>query len=339
MSVGTSYRWSNTHSDPTLASNYRSRGHSKPYRSREGGRNRDMREGYDIELEWSRGDVHEDFCNDYPDSCYIVTEEQVRQYYNLTNKDWILDSGASCHIIGNMDYFTKSWEVDDTVTPVGGKKLTITRRGDVYLSVQDGKSILKLKDCVYIPSNENIIAVSIIDKAGLETKFTNGECWVKQESGAIVLRGATHGTGLYKINPKSFKVVKKGSPETAFLVRSWQDWHRTLGHTNIQDIKTLHRRGIIQAKYPQPLKMPCDICIQGKMRALNHPTIAPEATQIGERIVMDLWGPTRTTGRGGYRFTANFVDAYSRITAVFPLKSKDDALGAFKQFHGVFQAL
>ena len=54
---------------------------------------------------------------------------------------------------------------------------------------------------------------------------------------------------------------------------------------------------------------------------------------------MDLWGLTRTTGRGGYRFTANFIDAYSRITAVFPLKSKDNALGAFKQFHGVFQAL
>ena len=140
MSVGTSYRWSNTHSNPTLESNYRSRGHSKPYKNRGSGRNRDMREGYDIELEWSRGDVHEDFCNDYPDYCYIVTEEQVRQYYNLTNKDWILDSGASCHIIGNIDYFTKSWEVDDTVTPVGGKKLNITRRGDVYLSVQDGKA-------------------------------------------------------------------------------------------------------------------------------------------------------------------------------------------------------
>jgi histone deacetylase 1/2 len=51
-----------------------------------------------------------------------------------------------------------------------------------------------------------------------------------------------------------------------------------------------------------------------------------------ELVFSDLWGPAPTTSSLGYHYYISVIDANSRYTWVYLLKSKSDAFPIFKQF-------
>lgn len=56
------------------------------------------------------------------------------------------------------------------------------------------------------------------------------------------------------------------------------------------------------------------------------------AKQPLELIYCDLWGPSPIASTLGYRYYISFVDNFSRLTHIFPLKHKNEALSAFHQY-------
>jgi histone deacetylase 1/2 len=50
-----------------------------------------------------------------------------------------------------------------------------------------------------------------------------------------------------------------------------------------------------------------------------------------------MWGPSPTVSSQGYHYYITFVDAYSRFTWIYLLKSKSDVLPIFQQFKNMVE--
>lgn len=49
-------------------------------------------------------------------------------------------------------------------------------------------------------------------------------------------------------------------------------------------------------------------------------------------IHCDLWGPSPVSSLCGFKYYISFVDDYTRLTYIYPLKFKSEALSAFQQY-------
>jgi transposase InsO family protein len=60
--------------------------------------------------------------------------------------------------------------------------------------------------------------------------------------------------------------------------------------------------------------------------------ISPPAQHFGDEIHTDVWGPSPITTRQGHKYFATFTDDMTRYTVTYLLRTKDEALEAYKSF-------
>jgi histone deacetylase 1/2 len=70
----------------------------------------------------------------------------------------------------------------------------------------------------------------------------------------------------------------------------------------------------------------------GKAHKLHSNSSQTVYKQPLELVFSDLWGPAPSTSSLGYHYYITFIDAYSRYTWIYLLKSKSEAITIFKQF-------
>jgi hypothetical protein len=66
-------------------------------------------------------------------------------------------------------------------------------------------------------------------------------------------------------------------------------------------------------------------CVVARHHRAPFPTSDAESTHQMELIHMDLCGPMEVASLGGSRYIAIFLDDYSKLSVVQPLKYKSDA--------------
>lgn len=89
--------------------------------------------------------------------------------------DWIIDSGASVHVCGNIrafNYFTPIEEGEHRMVLVGDlRPLPVIGKGQVVLKLASN-NILVLNDVLYVPNiSLNLISVSSLGKTGIRVLF------------------------------------------------------------------------------------------------------------------------------------------------------------------------
>jgi hypothetical protein len=112
------------------------------------------------------------------------------------------------------------------------------------------------------------------------------------------------------------------------------DWHRRLGHMCVAGIKQLQKRGLIDINDKEFKKgmSKCIACIMGKMARKPFPTEAERrATRKAELVHMDICGPMRVPS-DGKRFFIIFVDDATRITRLYLIERKSEALQRLKDY-------
>ena len=115
-----------------------------------------------------------------------------------------------------------------------------------------------------------------------------------------------------------------------------QTLHRRLGHIALDSVRTLVRSRAIQGVSliddGQPLY--CDSCEYAKttMKPIKKEREAAQASAFGDEIHSDIWGPSPLQTLGGRKYYITFTDNHSRYTRVQLLRSKDEALQAYKDF-------
>jgi len=56
-----------------------------------------------------------------------------------------------------------------------------------------------------------------------------------------------------------------------------------------------------------------------------------------ELIFTDLWGPSHVTFYAGYTYYVSFIDAFSRYTWIFLIKSKAETIYFFQNFKSMVE--
>jgi hypothetical protein len=70
----------------------------------------------------------------------------------------------------------------------------------------------------------------------------------------------------------------------------------------------------------------CEPCILGKQTRESFPkeSMSEESTELLQLVHMDVCGPMPKASKGGSRYLATFLDDYSKLFVVQPLKKKSN---------------
>ena len=162
----------------------------------------------------------------------------------VTNRSYntqgiLIDTGASCHILSNKNYFLN---FDENFVPSenyleladGSKRNDLIKgKGDATIPLYDKSGFKRnfvLKNALYVPSfKKNILSLHNAVKSGVRFYLNSpgDEHMITQEGIKFRINTSGH---LYVVNS-----VISNAPS----VRSPLDWHKTLGHCNYKDIMKL----------------------------------------------------------------------------------------------------
>ncbi|CAJ2628405.1 unnamed protein product [Trifolium pratense] len=257
---------------------------------------------------------------------YIICDDD--DSINLASHDstWIIDSGASYHVTPRRDFFS-SFTIGDFGTVKMGNEgvCKIVGMGDVWVETSIGCK-LQLKNVRHVPDIRlNVISVKALDIEGYHTYF-GGDGICKITKGSLVVAKEQSPTSLYRMPVKLCKEEVNAVEDV-----STDLWHTRLGHLSQKGLSILAKKNLLPVK-GTPLKT-CTHCFSGKQHRVSFRSSGPHRRQnILDLIHTDVC-MMDSKSLGGALYFVTFIDDHSRKVWAFVLKSKDQVLGAFKQFH------
>ena len=204
---------------------------------------------------------------------------------NHTGAKFVLDSGATKHVITRKEYFISykdscgriGWGTDASIDSIGIGNVELVNKGNKIV----------LENCLHVPNfGYNLISVSKLDQLGYEIRVKNNQAHIYKNDQLLI--SAMGRNSLYYID-----IVKNGFPsEKTNKVKEthkqtnkieptnkinlleqknkMQLWHQRMGHINpISLQKTLGLQSDIQLDE-------CEICLESKLTNQRSKQITPK---------------------------------------------------------------
>ena len=113
--------------------------------------------------------------------------------------------------------------------------------------------------------------------------------------------------------------------------------HNRLSHMSEKGLIVLAKKNLLYGMKSASLKK-CAHCLTGKQTRVTFKTSSP-SRKLGmlELVYFDVCGPMKTKTLGGSLYFVTFIDDHSRKIWVYTLKTKDQVLNVFKQFHALVE--
>lgn len=231
-----------------------------------------------------------------------------------------------------------------------GACLSISHIGHSIFHSPISSRPLTLTNLLHVPViTKNLLSVSTFARDNhVYFEFHPHFCLVKdQVTQAVLLRGVLH-DGLYKFDlgtPLSSPTTKatclnasassSGSSSSQQSNKVSTDMlhqlHNRLCHPSPSIVKQVF--SICNFSIPKNEVFTfCSACVFGKTHRLPFPLSQSTVSAPLQLIYSDVWGPSNTPSRNGFRFYASFIDAFSRFTWIYFLKYKSDFFKAFMHF-------
>ena len=255
----------------------------------------------------------------------------------VTPDSWLADSACTSHMVKDRDLFT-TYQPTPGHRVKGFGKAPGLGRGTVQIecTVEGKTTVTTLNDAVHVPDAPfNLISIGRAEEAGVKVLFANGKVKFRTPNGKILMEGSAGG--------RMFEMQVRGVPagdqaHVAKSGRTWDEWHRILGHLNIGSVKMLKSKGMVlgmdvneDAEVDVDAK--CEACILAKQHVKLFPKQSQtEIKEIGDLTVSDVWGPARTAALGGERYFVSYTDGRARRTMIYCMKEKSKAFTKFKQY-------
>ena len=269
-------------------------------------------------------------------SQYATTDTNTRR------NSWLLDSGATVHIVNNLDFVVNSRPLSlDVGTADGGGSMQVLGAVTIKLPLisPDGErqTNLIMKECLFIPSSRcNLISLSRIAESELNLSGVWNRSQVTIEYGT---GGERQVIGVADIQDKLpvLRLYREENPtkpkmEDLALNIDFKDpvwsWHSRLGHLSIEVMRHLPNNvdglNLTKAQINAKRGAICPICAITKatVRIPRDPA-RRRATRPGEIMHADTWGPYPIEGAQGVRFALFLIDDYSRYTWVIFAPNKE----------------
>ena len=249
---------------------------------------------------------------------------------------WYLDNGASNHMTGHREKFTKLDEsVAGQVKFGDGSVVHIRGKGSIQLLCKNGEE-RELKDVFFIPSlRSNIISLGQLSEEGNKVILDGDQLWVYDTSGKLLMRVRRSSNRLYKLSIQENRgtCLLTKAEETSRL------WHLRLGHVNYQAMQEMSKHHMVNGMpvLSQP-KALCDGCLLSKQTRKPFPTRSNFSAKTPLALIHgDLCGPISPPTPAGNKYFMLLVDDFTRMMWVYMLKSKEDALMNLKCFKALVE--
>lgn len=245
---------------------------------------------------------------------------------------WYLDSGASHHMTGRKEWFSKLINLDNKISiRVGdGNILEAISSGFINILAFDGQrwSERHLDNVLYIPELKyNLVSMSSITHKNYKVETTKKGCTISKNNSTFALADCKDNLFLMK-----FKVVPP-THHTAFIgsnqSRSLREWHEGLGHQNYDHVKrVLKAKGIPVVGQREE----CQACILGKMQRVSHPSSKTSTSRVAQLIHTDVCGPFSPPSFNNSKYFLLFKDDFSHYRHVYFIKQKSDVTKCLKNY-------
>ena len=225
---------------------------------------------------------------------------------------WILDSGASDHIVCSSTLLTSLTPVKNHwVKLPNGNCTPVTHIGTVVFS-----SHFVLHNVLCVPIFYlNLISVSKLAYDSFYiTIFLRQVCFIQDLRPGKTIGTGTEKEGLYCLN------LSRKATCNAVSTISDNLWHQRLGHPST---KTSSLFPFFFNKSCIPSS--CSICPLAKLTRQPFPLSTTRSAACFDLIHIDIWGGYHVPSSSGAKYFLTLVDDHSRSTWIYLLKHKSEA--------------
>lgn len=258
-------------------------------------------------------------------NCNQIMNSNKSQMNSTNESVWIIDSGATLHMCNSSKFLSnfisklghKVIISDGSTIPIHGYgTLTIFLKNDY----SDSSHKLILNNVAVVPKLAvNLISVRALASLGVSLNFTQHSCHIQHPQANILLATISNSSYILKLS----KFFKRESKMLNTAMTCIHEWHRKLGHRNIDHINKIKNTLNIKIKKCN-CQPDCVGCLKGKLHALPFPQTSEKPSQPRDVITTDVCGPFRTISIGGSRYFVTFTCASTDYTEVAAIKVKSD---------------
>ncbi|KAK3037432.1 hypothetical protein RJ639_031926 [Escallonia herrerae] len=224
---------------------------------------------------------------------------------------WLIDSGASHHMTGNLNFFSSIWDIPPSLVGLpDGLQTNAIKAGSVSLA--DG---ITLRHVLYVPNLAiNLISVSCLATgANCFVAFSNDICVLQDRTSKSPIGLGKMHRGVFMFQPLSTATVASVSES-----ENYELWHRRMGHPSSQPLIHLPTVSVVSPS----LKTICDVCCRAKHSRTVLLDSTRHAMDIFGLVHCDIWGPYRVSTISGTKYFLTIVDDYSRAVWVYLMHDK-----------------
>lgn len=238
----------------------------------------------------------------------------IRENIKCYEKAWLIDSGASTHISGNLEHFHEIQDIPTRTVVFGNDQVAEARKcGDVHISFEEGQKIT-IREVLYVEGMKaNILSVSKLVNTGLTVNFTKDGCSLMNTDGRLLIGLKSTVEGLYSLTDvNSIKCMTVAARVTAY------EMHKRLAHMSLTGMLKMGKCYGMQeltniSKDDEKEIRECKGCLQGKTHRKAMPKKrTSETSKVLELIHSDICGPMSVQSLNGSRYFITFIDDYSR---------------------------
>ncbi|KAJ0683430.1 putative RNA-directed DNA polymerase [Helianthus annuus] len=238
--------------------------------------------------------------------------------------EWIVDSGASQHMVNTDKYLVNSIDVSEfniTVSHPNGTKVKVVKIGNFELT----KDIV-LQDVFYVPDYcVNLLSVYKLAKDNcVSVVFNENSCLLQDSKSKKILMNGRQDSGLYVVGNAGNSVYACFNSSVKYAT-----WHSRLGHPSDQVLAVLKQHLNLSSSEHGP----CDVCHRAKQIRVPFSLSEHKTKAVGDLVHLDLWGPYKVTSYEGFKYFLTIVDDFSRSVWCYFVASKTEVFENLKEFY------
>ncbi|KAM1425821.1 hypothetical protein TB2_017749 [Malus domestica] len=237
---------------------------------------------------------------------------------------WIIDSGATDHITNIKRYMHdfKEAVIPQFVSVANGTGVSVLGEGKVKLIDTNVEST-----ALYVPSFPfQLLSVGrLTNSLNCDVIFSPFNVIFQDRITKKKIGEGMYKDGLYML---SLQPVEARGLQVGFL-KNHLLWHRRLGHPS-----NLVQSHLFKTS-ENVMTQDCEVCHFSKQTRLPFDVSSTKSCKPFEIVHSDVWGPAPLVSFDGFRYFVTFVDDFSRCTWLYLLKSKDEVINVFQEFHSL----